>query len=338
MNQSKKCNFLWALFLLCTCCWAQESEDVDLPAASRFDYGLWTDVLYTDGDWQAQDSFFDISSLYAFAKYDFKASSWSLFAEAAYERELNLQLQYTEELNLERAYIEYRWRPDLNFRFGKFNTQAGIIKPIHWALTLDSVSRPIMERNSYIPAKSTGLEIFGRRLLERRELNYSLALSYSESEITDAEPIDRATGAVLDVHLSSFHSYKAGTSIVFYRDPKDKDRSVFSVLPYAETYLTQQLLFRAELLHMHRDTGSDVLSYYVKGKWTFAPDWYLNLRYDVGDDEQSLAGLERRSWTATLAHKFTRQWRGRIEVERHRLEDANETTFTQWASWLSWNL
>lgn len=312
-------------------------EQPELPQESRFNYGLWTDLLYADGDWQQQDAFFNVSRLYLFGKYDFPPSSWSAFAEVAFERELDLQLNSEDEVDLERAYLEYRWRPELALRFGKFNTQAGIIKPIHWRLTLDSVFHPIMEANSYVPAKSTGVEIFGRRTLERHEVNYSLALSYSENEITDDAPIDRATGAVFDVNVGAFQHFKYGVSVAFYRDPKDKDRSVTSVLPYGEIHLLRRrLLLRSEMLQMKRDSGPDVQAWYAKAKWRFTVDTYANLRFDIGDDEQSLQGLERRSWTATLGHKWTSNWRSRVEVASHRLEDDANTTFTQWAAWLSW--
>ncbi|QTD50997.1 hypothetical protein [Sulfidibacter corallicola] len=332
---------LWCLatlWLWTPCLGEEPTEPAETPYRfeDHFTFGAWADMLYMDSDADDEQEFFDVAHLYVFGKYTF-GKRWSSFAEVAFEQEPNLQGEADDELSLERLYLQYDWREWVNLRLGKFDTRAGIIKPIHWAITLDSIRRPIMEDNSYVPAKSVGLEVFGKRYFGEREFNYSFALSHSENEVTDDHPIDRAKSVGLDLQWQRFDRYRYGFSYILYRDPKDKDRSVEAWLPYAEVWFWDRaLLFRVEVLNLTRNKAPDLLAWYAKAKWQISREWTLNFRHDQGEDELSAQGRERHSQSLTLAFFPSRQWRFRVELSQNHIESDPRQNFTQWLGWAGW--
>lgn len=297
----------------------------------KFNIGAWADAMYLDQSRDEYESFFNLSQIYFQANWNF-ARQWRLFGETAYERLPGGNGQTQEEWELERLFLEYKRSPALMFRLGKFDTQAGIVKPIHWTVILDSLRSPIMEKNGYIPAKSIGLEILGKWALSKGFLSYSFSLSHSKSEVADDEPINRAKGAGLDVYYSEIGRFRVGSSLYFYRDPKDKDRGVTGFLPYLEWHiLPQKLMFRTEYLELTREQTSNLDTWYAKVKYQFHPQAYLNLRYDRGLDEALASRSEREAKSITLAYWPVTKWRIKLEHTWNDFEDG--TAFREWAIW-----
>ena len=71
-----------------------------------------------------------------------------------------------EGIEVDRAFIEYRRSALARFRLGKINTPAGIWKPIHWSIAVDTISEPIMEDNDFIPTKTEGFS-FAAKVMRR---------------------------------------------------------------------------------------------------------------------------------------------------------------------------
>lgn len=297
---------------------------------------MWADMLFHDNDREGNETFFKPAHLSVYAKYT-QNDKLFFFGEATGSREPDIGGVYETDVNLERLYLQYEWRDEFKLRLGKIDNQMGIIKPIHWLVTLDTIRRPILEDNSYLPAKVTGVELFGNTYFGEKRLAYSFTLSHSNNEIVDDQPINRATGAGLDISLSEGTRYRAGAALVFYRDPRDKDRNVTGFLPYLEWWVVPgRLLSRTEFLNMRRESSglSDIQAYYSKIKWQFTKRSYLNLRYDRGDDQRSISGRERTSQSATLGTRIGRNWRVRLEGSTNRVED--EGRFAEWSAWVGW--
>ncbi|CAM2010696.1 hypothetical protein [Acanthopleuribacter pedis] len=316
---------------------AQENPD-ELPPQQerRWQLGMWADLLFLDNDREGNEAFFKPAHLSFYAKYRWN-DKLSFFGEVAGTREPDIGGVYESDANLERLYLQYEWRDEFNLRLGKIDNQMGIVKPIHWLVTLDTIRRPILEDNSYLPAKITGLELFGKFYLRDHRLAYSFSLSDSNNEIVDDSPIVRAKGAGLDVSIAKSRLYRAGTAVVFYRDPRDKDRNVTGVLPYVEWWvLPGRLLSRSEFLNMRLETANrdHIQAFYTKLKWQFNKRSYLNLRYDRGDDQRSVAGRERTAGTVTLGTRIGNRWRLRVEGSTNRIED--EARFAEWSAWAGW--
>ena len=305
------------------------------PAAStRWDFGGWAGALFQDGNMPRQSSFFNVSALYLYARYKF-TDSWTIFTEVELENQPNPVGEADEELLLERAYLEYEWSEMLKLRLGKFNTQAGIIKPLHWDFTIDTVGLPIMETNSYIPAQSVGLEILGTRVLTRGSIGYSLAFSHSDDKIGAEDRIDDARGGGLDIHYERPDRFKIGFSAYIYQDPKNNRRTAIPVQTYFEFYLYDtRLLWRTELLSLQRNNSPDIATGYTKLRYQFSRHVYANYRFDQGDDERFTTGRRRSVQTLTLGLRPTNQVRVKLEYSRDRLPMAGE--FDRWSAWSGW--
>lgn len=304
----------------------------DVP---RFRFGAWADMLYLDNDRHRNQIFLKPAHLSLYGKYTWN-ERLSVFAEVAGSREPNLAGEYETDVELERLYVQYAWRDWAKFRAGKIDNQMGIIKPIHWLITLDTIRRPILEDNSYLPAKSTGLEIYGSTFQGHNEWGYSFTLSHSESEVVDDKPIVRAKSIGLDLSLKHEGRYRLGVASTHYRDPKDKNRQVTGILPYVEWWvLPGKLQSRTEFLYLHRAKGGvDLQAFYSRLKWQIDKRTYLNLRHDQGDDERSAAGEERNAQTLTVGTRLTVNWRVRLEVSTNKVP--GELRFTEWGAWIGW--
>ncbi len=320
---------------------ASQSEDAadvvptiatELP---RFRFGAGADLLYLDNDRHRNQRFLKPAHLSLYGKYTWN-DRLSVFAEVAGSREPNLAGVYETNVELERLYVQYAWREWAKIRAGKIDNQMGIIKPIHWLITLDTIRRPILEDNSYLPAKTTGLEIFGSHFRGQTEMTYSFTMSHSDSDVVDDQPIGRAKSVGLDVSLKREGRYRFGLASTFYRDPKDKDRHVTGVLPYAEWwFIPGKLQSRTEFLNLHRAKGAvDLQAWYSRLKWQIDKRTYLNLRHDQGDDERSAGGRERRAQTLTVGTRLTVNWRARLEVSSNKVP--GELRFTEWGAWIGW--
>jgi len=296
-----------------------------------FNLGVWADAMYLEQSRTAHDTFFNLSQVYFQANWNL-ATRWRLFGETAYERLPDDNGRSQEEWELERLFLEYKVSPAIMVRLGKFDTQAGIVKPIHWTVTLDSLRSPIMEKNGYIPAKSVGLEILGEFALSKGVLGYSFSLSHSKSEVADDEQINRAKGAGLDVSYSRIGQFRIGGSLYFYRDPKDKDRGVTGFLPYLEWHVfPRKLMFRAEYLELTREQAPNLNTWYAKLKYQFHPKAYLNARFDRGLDEAISRQFDREAKSITLAYWPIKKWRFKLEHTWNDFEDGS--SYREWAIW-----
>jgi len=325
-----------ALLIFLGTAWAGEPTGSAPPGRDAFRIGGWAGALYEDGTRDGRSSFFDLSALYLHADWRI-TSAWRVFAEVEREKRPDILGATETGILLERAYLEYEWSERLKLRLGKFNTQAGIVKPLHWDFTLDTVRLPIMEDNSYVPAKSLGLELLGARIWRGGELSYSLALSHGESEAGAEDPIDDARGAGFDVSYARLGGWRAGLSGYVYTDPKDDDNATAAWLPYLQWRLPGgDFTWRAEALRLDRQDGAgDISAWYSQLKWQATPSIHLVYRFDRGEDERNAAGAERQLQSLTLGWRPSRRWRMKLEAARDEIADeAGEMRWSAWAGWL----
>lgn len=302
----------------------------------RFTWGGWAALLYRDGNHADFQSYTGLPHVYLHGNYKFD-SRWRLFAEVEFEEDPGLYGDYNSEFLLERAFVEYRRSAALMFRLGKFNTRAGIVKPLHWSITLDAVRQPIMESNSYVPSKSTGIEVLGTRVFPKGEWRYALSLSTSDEDLEQGEGIEEAKGAGIDLSYSGPGGYRFGGSAFYYRWPDQNEEAVRAYQPYAEYEpIPGKLLFRAESLILNRSFDEDLHAVYVKVKWDLNAKTYLNFRYDRGEDERDAEGALRISRTLTFAYRPKNYWRIKLEVGRNSFPSNNLQSFTEWSLWMGY--
>ena len=308
------------------------SADVGLPAERSIDFFAWADLLWRNSDRQREDDFFDLGQ--AYAGMNARLKKWGFLLEFEYEHEPDYgDDQGEREIELERAFISYDHSAALRFRLGKVSTPAGIWKPIHWAMTVDTIARPIMEDNGYIPIKSEGLEVMGTRVFSSGEMEYTLIAAHVDEEIESETSLDQARSLGGDIKYRHQERYTFGLSLYSYSALEDDDLSVTGWQPYFDLELIDnRLLLRGEGLLMERSAADSVRTFYTKLKYRITPRHYVNLRYDQGEDERRAEGARRRATTVTVGWWPKEQWRIKAEFTSSRLP-GNQPDYREWSVW-----
>lgn len=301
---------------------------------SRLDLTGWVDVTYRATDLEDTSAFFNLNHAYLGLGYRI-SEAWRGFVEGEFEREPPYGADKSSELfKLDRAFLEYRHSAAARLRIGKVNTPAGIWKPLHWALTVDTITAPIMEDNGYIPIKSEGIEFSGIKALAQGELNYTMIAAYVDDEESKSHNLEDATAYGGDLNLTLQDRYILGFSVYTYSDPRAENEAAVGLLPYLNIELVpNRLIFTGEWLFLRRDDGINVSSFYTQFKYRFNPKTYVNLRHDQGDDERRSFGTRHKVNTLTLAWWPKSNWRFKGEYEVHSFVAELQQDFDQWSLW-----
>jgi len=303
----------------------------------EIDYFAWADVLWRDADRPDQGEYLEINHVYL--GLDGRLSrAWRALVEVEYEHQPDLGVEKVDEsVELDRAYLAYQPSAALGFRLGKVNSPAGIWKPLHWTILVDTIAKPIMEDNGYIPDKTLGLEVFGTRVFPYGLLSYTLIGGRVEEDIDAGPELDEATAIGIDLNYRYRDRFTYGASIYRYQNLDDDEINVTGVLPYVDwSILADRLSFRLEALHLHRTNAEDIQAGYAKLKYRFNPRTYLNLRYDQGEDERRLDGFSRRATTLTAGWWPNDHLRFKAEITSNRLTSLAGDDFIEGAVWVGY--
>ena len=297
----------------------------------------WVGAQFQDTDREGIESFADISTAYLGLHINM-APSWRAFAEIEYEHVPNIDDTPTEtEIILERAYLEYNRSHAVKLRLGRFNTPAGIWKPLHWDVSVDTIALPIMEDNGYLPIKSTGLEFLGTRFTTQSEWNYAFLASGVSEDAPTNQTLDEARAVGGDLNFFYHERFLLGTSYYTYRGQGNRKISVNGLQPYMDLYLVPgRLLWRTEFLTLKRRDAPDVTTYYSKLKWQIDAKNYVNYRYDRGDDERRAEGGDHRVQSLTYGFWPRNDTRIKLELADHRIQTESRDRFKVWSLWIGY--
>ena len=305
----------------------------NLPKERSIDFFAWGDVLWRDSDRDDQEGFLDLGQ--AYAGLDARLNKWRFVLELEFEHEPDYgEEEGDREFEIDRAFIAYDHSAALRFRLGKVNTPAGIWKPLHWSITVDTISRPIMEDNGYIPIKSEGLEILGTRVFSFGEMEYTFIAAHVDEEIANEASLDDARAFGGDIKYRHRERYTLGFSLYSYSGLESEDFTVTGWQPYVDLELIDnRLLLRGEALLLERTAEDSVRSFYTKLKYRITPRHYLNARYDQGEDERRAEGARRRATTVTVGWWPKEQWRIKAEYTSSRLPGDAGPDYREWSLW-----
>ena len=291
----------------------------------------WLDLLYQD-DSENRHSF-KLNHFYLYTDIIIN-QKWRGFAEVEFENEPNnIGEEPERDIFLERAYIEYKRNNAFIWRVGKFITPAGIWKPQHWAVTVDTIQKPIMEDNLYIPTKSVGLQFLGNKVSKVGDLNYS-AIFTSGGEASSSDfRLNKARGLGTDFNYAYGDRFMLGFSYYRYEQLANKEEDTDAKLGYAEFFIVKnKLLLRTEVLAVKRDFIPDIRTFYAKIKWQITPRFYLNYRYDFGDDERRAEGRDHGVNSFTVGYWPHQKVRFKAEYLRHSFQQREG--LHQWSLWM----
>ena len=328
---SARCHLLF--FLICLLCitpvFSSEPEKIPLPEESavkttQFNFGGWMDLLYLSGEVpDERDPYLNVPHMYAFADFSFN-QKWRAFMEF---RRINAP-GVKETTAFERLYIEYRQSMPLKIRIGRFNTPAGLWQNLHWAFTIDSTEKPLIEQRHFFPTESDGIHVLGTKVLGAKEMEYSVYTNYGgENKEKDAK---NELGYGFDWNIGLWQRTKTG---VFYtqfkddgmgHDPTPGTREV--VLFYNETHLYPgKLLWRSEFLHLNRPEVASIDGFYSKLRFNINHQWYVNLRFDETEDLSAEQGIfSQRAKTITLGFQPKPYFRMRAEYSKQNSSEGND--------------
>jgi len=332
----------WSCLFMAMMTWPSSAQDVTdspLPVEKssflkdRLEVGGWFDILLLDQGRDAVDDYFNLYHFYT--TFNLKLTdSMNVFTEVEYANIPELNSSDTEvEFEIDRAYLEYRSDQRFRLRLGKFNTPAGIWKPIHWSVLVDTIALPIMEQNDYIPTSSVGVELFGRKYFGESELNYDFLFSIGSGDDLGDNSDSEAVGG--DFRYIFRERYTLGISYYNYKDVEGENGSVNGILSYADIHLlANRLLWRTEFLTLTRSDTSDIKAFYSKLKYQINRQLYLNYRFDRADDENiEPKGDEHIMRVATLGYWPKTFLRFKLEYADHKFEN-DSNSFVQYAAWM----
>jgi len=298
-----------------------------------YEWVAWADMLYQDNVIEDSVPFFNVRNVYAGVKGSI-SERWLYFLLAEYSRDITFDGGESDELTVDRAFIEYRYSAAFRLRLGRVYSPAGIWKPIHWAITVDTINSPIMEDNGYIPNKTNGLEFLGTRVTAHGEWSYTLLVGGVEEEIDNRQTLHEARALGGDLNYLHSDRFKIGLSLYNYSQSEGGKANATGWMPYFETrFAADRFLLRAEYLTLERREDVSARAFYAKLKYRFTPQWYANYRYDYGDDERRQQGTNHQIHTMTLGWQPSDHWKFRGEISVNQREDRLGDDFERWALW-----
>jgi len=321
--------------LLIALCSPPQTNQIAGSKAHQFKWHVsgWADI---GGYWDERDSerfSLDVHHVYMLNHLKF-SPKLELLVEMALEREYERSSPRPDrELELERAYLQYKWRPQATFRVGQFYTPCGLYKQRHWAYTMDTFQKPVIEENQYIPANALGIEVTGNFSFERSYLQYALLISDGDQS-GDMKPLQDEFGFGGDVKYNYNDRFLAGMSLYRYRNEAETDNYLNATQIYAEWDLFRhQLQWRMEWLFLERSGFPETDGYYSQLKWNFTKVSYLNLRWEKAEDQLLSQGSEHAATLLTLGIHLPKRWKVKLEYAVNQFEHSEYSNFNQLGLW-----
>lgn len=324
-------------FLLSLSFWAFVSGDETLPTAQKgkLRFRGWGDACWFDTTREGQVPEFDLGHLYLLSTYDLNAR-WKVLVELALEKEYNRSHSNPErEVTLERGFLQFKLDPKISFRAGRFYTPFGIYKQRHWAFTMDTYQKPIIEENQYIPASALGFEVFGSWFLSRGSFNYTALYSDGNQGTKLKKPIDDQVGYGGDCSFNYNDRILTGVSFYRYRSEYPFEQVLSATQFYSECqFFENKFLWRLEWLLLERTGSQRADGYYTQFKWNMTNSFFLNVRYESAEDELLAEGTLHNSQLFTLGWNLPQKWKFKAEYARNTFEEERFTSFDQMALWV----
>lgn len=321
-----------------------EVHEPNAPYLISTRIGGWADASYQNNDLHGESPDLNLNHFNVYLDTRYRGS-FQLFFEGEFENEPGTS-GYEEETEweVEQVYFRYRRSDQLQVRIGTFNTPFGYWIPAHWSILMDTIQPPIFEGNEYIPEQQIGGELSGRlfpreTLGSESQLVWSLYAGYgNDSSLFDGPGSEGLSyGADLRTLLLG-DRYLIGSSFYVQENREEDDRSERNLMLYGQAQLPWGLTFRGEYLHQARDRhtrpsqSKNIQAAYVKLRWDFRSDSYLNYRYDFGDDDVTGSTVEARIHAVTLGYRPLPPVRIKLEWSSHRFRDDPREDFNFWGA------
>lgn len=308
------------------------------PDAVATRVGGWLDASFQDNDLAGEEFSLSLNHVNVYLDTRYR-QRWQLFIEAEYEHETDHSgFERDREFELEQVYLKFTQSDPLTVRIGRFNTPFGYWIPIHWAILMDTIEKPVLDGAHLVPEQQIGVDVAGRFFPKERldvdtEIDYSLYLGYGADGLRqDNEGL--SLGA--DLRLLLNQRYTLGASV--YRQKRDEtDRTEESLDLYWNLQLPHGVTFRSEYVYQHRNRtpGSrierDIEVAYAKLRWDFLKSAYANYRFSYGDDDDFGQTDDQVIQTFTIGLNPYSSIHAKLEYSSHEFRGGGREDFNFWA-------
>lgn len=169
---------------------------------------------------------FLLDELALFVEWD-SAEHWHFFSETELETPLTVddhgRATASNEVRLERLYLDYTHSDALHVRAGKFLTPVGIWNLVHAGPLVWTESRPLATTDRFFDPFATGLMLYGNTSVRKLEVSYSVYGQATKQLVpadTDGRRARRGAGARLTV--STGGPWTLGVSATAFDDRRDR--------------------------------------------------------------------------------------------------------------------
>lgn len=324
-------------------CSAEREELADLDSrledveriAGKIHHTGWYDFVFRNSNKPGDHPMLDQAHLYL--NFDARLDKvWRSFMELEIEHSPTASGGGSQgTIELDRGYIERACRRNAKLRIGKFFVPLGLYTREHWAISTDSILKPIHDDNGYVPNSPVGVLYQGStRSAEggAGNIEYTAFLSngsemYATNKTRDDKP---GGGADLRYQFGEDHQDKIGFSFYRQNNHAQAGRLERNSMAYLDYHPVSRLLVRLENFHQERDSRyTDVHVLYAGLKYQLTKKVYANLSLNKGDDDKNGNGRDQTIECLTIGWWLKPYVRTKFEVSRHRFEDASLPEFNQ---------
>ncbi|HNV70547.1 MAG TPA: hypothetical protein PKO06_12675 [Candidatus Ozemobacteraceae bacterium] len=240
-------------------------------------------------------------------------------------------------IELDRGYIERRCGDLSKMFIGKFFVPLGLYTREHWAISTDSIMKPIHDENMYVPNSPVGFMYQGalRQAAARSgRCEYSCFLTNGSEMYATNRTRDDQLGGGADLRLNFGHDDRNRVGMTYYRQNNhaQQGRLEQNYLTFLDYYVQPRFSVRVENFTQNRDRRwNDVYVLYAGAKYQLSRQTYLHCSWNKGDDDKNGRAADQTIECLTLGWWPKPYVRTKLEFSRHRFEDPSLATYNQLA-------
>lgn len=233
---------------------------------------------------------------------------WRLFSELDLEKPVLEQdpdagTESQTYLSLERAYVDYLYSEEVNFRAGKFLTPIGRWNVIHAAPLVWTTTRPLVTERTF-PTNLTGAMAYGSVPAFGNEVDYSVYTSVGKDwrSSPSLDPFDEAFGMHLTVPTSGLGEIGVSLANFEQRSAIGERRNL---LGWDYFWTQDRYEVSTEMAYRFSDKGhaSDEKGLFVQGVAPVSGRWYAVARYEFYEPADPGAAIDL--WLAGAALRLS---------------------------------
>jgi len=226
--------------------------------------------------------------------------------EESLEIDMDGEVETYAHWQVERLYLDFLYRENLNLRVGKFLTPVGTWNEIHAAPLTWTVSRPAVTIASY-PESVTGIQLFGNLSYGDGDFSYTFSAqdNGNVSERTSFRKSHNFYGGRVKWFGPS--GLEVAVPLLYYSEQVVDDDIYLIGLDFTFKRPLYEVRFEGNFSHVELKNGhtSREYGYYIQGVYSLSERLYLVLRHDYFHAREKLG--DHKAVSLAAAYKLKPQ-------------------------------